>query len=139
MRVLEPLYLAGIFDGEGSFGNTVDAKGYRKLQLFIANDYKPLLDQIKVQFGGGVFESTPGSWQWTTGAADAMFVFLTTVLPHLTLKAKETSVAIAITSTIRAKGGGKLTDQELLVRERLFEMLTEATAERKKKFTKLRS
>ena len=134
MRILELPYVAGIFDGEGSTGNTTDNRGCRKLQLFIANDYKPLLEQIKVQFGGGVCESTPGSWQWTTGAADAMFAFLTAVLPYLVIKAKEASIALAITTTIREKGGGKLTDQEVLLRERLFEMLKEATLERKKKF-----
>lgn len=130
---LDAKYLAGFFDGEGSVSGTIDGNGYRKLQVTLANNYKPILEHVQAHFNGSLNISTHKCWQWCTGAADDMFTFLTYVQPHVIIKVREVAIALAITSVTKPKGG-RYTPHEILVRERLFEMLKEAGDERKKAY-----
>ncbi len=126
--MLDPKYIAGLFDGEGCIGQNFTNTGFRVLQVSISNNYKPVLDDLKLQFGGGVYPLNK-CFQWRIGAADDIFVFLTAVSPHLFIKKAEAAVALAISQTVGS--GGRLTDQTILLRERLFDMLTEAGDRRK--------
>ena len=131
--MLEPCYLAGFFDGEGSISPAHNNSG-RSLRVCLHNNYKPILDEVNEQFPGTVHkQGTSNCWQWTAQSASSQHAFLTFVLPHLKLRLEEAKIALAIVSTI-TKGRTKLTDQEFLVRETLFELLAAAADRRKQPF-----
>ena len=53
-------YLAGLVDGEGHIRLTTSNKGkYRKLypRLQVTNTYKPIIEELQVQYGGGIRHS----------------------------------------------------------------------------------
>lgn len=137
---LTPEYLAGFFDGEGSVGHVI-RNGRECLQISLSNNYKPILDAVEDKFdGGGVYKDTGSQkydsrcWKWHCSNNSVMKAFLTFVVPHLTFKQAEVSIALAILQTAHTQGRHQYTEQELLVRMRLFDMLDEAKAVRNRSF-----
>jgi LAGLIDADG DNA endonuclease family protein len=138
-HLVDAKYLAGFFDGEGSVCITENS-GSLTVGVHLPNNYKPVLDQVKSQFGGGLYKQAGTKcWKWSTLRADTSFIFLTYIYQYLIIKKKEVEIALAFLSTVKSQGEtGHMgyTDQELLLREKLYEMFTEAAKERKRPHAK---
>jgi len=102
------VYTAGLFDGEGciSIPKTKPSLKYRRitpsyeLQIKITNNYLPVLDWLKENYGGSIYLHSVklprnphpvGDWYLTATKASE---FLQSISPYLKIKDKEAIVAI---------------------------------------------
>jgi len=129
MGELTPQYLAGFFDGEGSVCITYDNSGQPKLRVSLANNYRPVIEQVKQQFSGSINRSSGNCYQWWLYKTEKMFQFLTYVKPYLIVKQKEVTIALTLLTTM-GTSGTRYTEQEVLVKARLCEMFMVAVRER---------
>lgn len=99
MPELDIRYLAGLFDGEGHITVTRNRAGQREYLTVgcgIANQYRPVLEQVKAQFGGNVYQQKPGErpvFAWIARSVE-MTAFLEAVLPHLQIKRRQAELGI---------------------------------------------
>lgn len=114
-------YLAGIIDGEGSFG--VYSAGTR---LSIANTHLPLLEWVKDFTGTGrIFQTQVSTltrrpcYQWDC-AARAIRVILPEVLPFMIVKRRKAELFIEYLSGIDPNSNAQLTQAEIDRRQRLI-------------------
>lgn len=117
---MTPQYIAGFFDGEGSVSiATNHTKTSRKnyyLKVQIANTFKDLLDQIKDNYGGYIWEVKKKtshhkqSYVWVVVSRQAER-FLTDILPHLLIKKPQALLGLEFQKRLTT-GGGKLKKEE---------------------------
>ena len=108
MGKLDLAYFAGFFDGEGCIqiaSQRRQWKGrpyrYYRLELVVASTNHWIIELMKFQFGGAVYEenreghpkSHRPAWRWMICARRAK-TFLEDVLPYLKLKRAEAEIAI---------------------------------------------
>jgi|SRR5690348_4248669 len=119
-------YLAGYFDGEGTVtiqfhSWTRRGKTYSGYQLHVAigNTYKPLLEEIRQQFGGKIDigkKRQPQHRQfyvWRATGTNAR-AFLQTVLPHLREKRQQVELALQMPHNAMR------TADDLLMQEQIY-------------------
>jgi len=105
-------YLAGVIDGEGSFGIVKRTEGsvasYR-LRLYITNSSQELMSWVKDRFGGRVHSRTKPSgtivhqWVSTDLAVESV---TRAVAPYLLVKRRHAEVALRFRASYRACRGG---------------------------------
>lgn len=120
VRELNRAYQAGIFDGEGTC-----FRERMHLKVGIAQANIPFLEAFKDEFGGSVYKTSEGNWQWSLTDAPSQLVFLRAISPYVKLKAREVAICIEICKIMPGRGA-KPDPRNQLLRERLFEMLKEA-------------
>lgn len=121
IKELKRAYQAGIFDGEGHC-----FRSQMHLKVGIAQANWPFLEAFREEFGGGVVETNPDNWQWNCMSAPEQLIFLRSIQPYLTLKAREVIIAIEICK-LTPPAGTNCDAKNQLLRERLFELLEQAS------------
>lgn len=120
-------YFAGIFDGEGwvsitrtrPYGRHVTPR--YSLYIGVANTYLPVLEAMKLLFGGSLGKTAKVNLQcyaWRLTSHNAVR-FLEALLPYLRIKRMQAEIGIEYMSVV-SDGRGRftrLTDEELAVRE----------------------
>lgn len=121
-RTLDPRYVAGFFDGEGSLTIGVAHPSRHEANKLPSHTFvagvtqagergKSLCWRFQRQYGGGVVQvnSNDGvrqeSWQWRIGLSDDVEAFLKEIRPHLILKVDEVDVGIRFVSHVRRHEG----------------------------------
>jgi hypothetical protein len=107
-------YLAGLFDGEGyircSFKKHHKArKRNMEFWIIVTNTYLPILDYLKANFGGGIYESPSRSskhkpsyfWKLTSRGA---FVVLSHMAPYLKIKREQANLVLRNKALITKQG-----------------------------------
>jgi hypothetical protein len=129
---LDPKYVAGLFDGEGTlFIARHKGSGHKRGWTFQARASitireKWLLEIWKEQFGGWKINTArqasskhAPAFAWAT--SDRRIIpFLDVVQPHLLLKAKQAMVVREFVELKAAHGYGPLSDEQYAERERLW-------------------
>lgn len=94
------IYLAGLIDGEGCLTFSKDNGRYRP-QLRLTSIYKPVLDWVKMLFGGNYYEIhrkyppySKTSYDWVLSTNQAIDL-VKNLLPYLKIKRKEAKVFIS--------------------------------------------
>ena len=126
-------YLAGLFDGEGHVTvtrNRAHTREYLTVGCGISNQNRSVLDEVREQFGGGVYcsnhatEIKKASYQWMARSTE-MTRFLEVVLPHLRIKRRQAELGIEFQKGMWPAGppGERLnrpvTEEEAARRERI--------------------
>ena len=87
-------YLAGLFDGEGSFSIQVGLRSYKSgtsaflspsmsVNLYYGHE---VLDHFQEAFGGKIYPYTKGGRRWNLGRREALIEATETLLPYLEIK-----------------------------------------------------
>lgn len=89
-------YLAGLFDGEGSFSIQVDMREYNKTKrknvrfnprMCMTIKYgSEVLDELVEEFGGTVYYYKNGQNRWNLGSREALIVAAERIYPYLRIK-----------------------------------------------------
>ena len=102
---MENAYAAGLFDGEGCISICGPLqRGGANLRVVLGNTYKPILEQLKAQFGGSVGLGRRATvcrltlWQWTL-SGDKAVRFLEIVFPYLVIKKEQAQIAFEFQKT----------------------------------------
>ena len=109
---LDPKYIAGFFDGEGSIGiyprswNRNHTIRYYVLVVSLGQSGskgKAILDELAFKFGGSVYQNTANGkkkvmWKWNVSANKAK-EFLRWMSPYLFIKREEASLGIQFQET----------------------------------------
>lgn len=99
VKHLNAAYLAGLFDGEGTVGVYSTNKGTTdNLKLSIANTFVPVLDQIKIQYGGNIYKRAGTCFAWHMDGIKVR-TFIETILPYAIIKQEQLNLAIAYLDT----------------------------------------
>ncbi len=118
--MIDVKYLAGLFDGEGHIGiSQTNPTGSHismifALQASIANNHRGVLEQIQIEYGGGI-SSSRNCWtlQWTSkNAAD----FLRKIEPYLIIKKEQADLALEFDRLVRQSSSQRkirLTNDEI--------------------------
>lgn len=124
----ELAYLAGIVDGEGSITITVSRQprfGYitrrHRLLFQVSNCDRRLMDWLVLTFGGNTSLTAADrkgrrGWHWTSKQSSAGAI-LTDLLPYLKLKRRQAEVALAFLAGWKARGGTRVSDEQLRHRD----------------------
>lgn len=117
-------YLAGIVDGEGSFG--VYSAGTR---LSITNTHKPLLEWVKDFTGTGrIWEVKRNQltkrpcYQWDC-AARAIRVILPNIIPYMIVKRRKAELFLEYLQGIEPNSNKPISEQEEIRRRSLIEQM----------------
>ena len=107
-------YLAGLFDGEGYIPCSFKKhhKGRKRNMEFwitVTNTYRPILEYLRVNFGGSIYESPSKSskhkmscfWKLTSRNA---FVVLSQIAPYLKIKREPANLVLSKKALITRKG-----------------------------------
>ena len=82
-------YIAGLFDGEGyvSF-KKIKGKNYRKYRIVIVNQYKGILDVLKLKYGGYIYKNANKKecWNWEMYKKETIKNFFKEIYPYLIIK-----------------------------------------------------
>lgn len=117
--VIDVVYAAGFFDGEGSIvSNRIASKrsASYKLHTSVMNTDRPVLDWLQAQFGGRIykheFANKPSNWragfQWHISQIDELEEFLVAIRPYLRIKRAITDNALEMVALKRrATGRGR--------------------------------
>lgn len=110
-------YIAGLFDGEGSIVIGRPGPREHELAITISNNYRPVLDEIALQYPGAVNPNRV-CWLYRAGHSAAED-FLKGVLPFLRIKQARAELALEFRRTFTSNGrrGPRLTDSVLESRE----------------------
>jgi hypothetical protein len=133
---INPAYLAGVFDGEGTVTFWESSSGQSVMQIAVAMSHQATVELFAQAFGGKVhaYKNTNGGQmhRWNVQGVRCQEA-LRALHPYLLTKKEQAEVALAFLTTI-CKPGQRLTDREQLYRHRLVGMLRELnTPERVKK------
>jgi len=119
-------YCAGVFDGEGCVTLTRDKELTYRLRLKITSTEYSVLAWIQEHFGGSIIlsrketDNNKESWDWYCKTEDQV-VFLLGILPYTIIKRAQ--IIEALNYHFEKQIGGKLTDEELTLREGYYERL----------------
>jgi len=116
-------YIAGFFDGEGHISiPKYKHRGYvnyrMTLRVGITNCYKPVLEELKKQYGGSLIEK---SWQKKKGqipcyewncSSNLAKLFLQDVISCLVVKKEQAELAIEFQNLMRKQGQTFKTEKE---------------------------
>ena len=116
-------YLAAIIDGEGciNISSRMAKGGIRpsfRLELIIANNYRPMLAHLRVLWGGSIHETRRGHYQLRFGARDTAQA-LKLCLPYFLVKGIQAKIALDFYRTFDAP----LTDEVVSIRAELKKAL----------------
>lgn len=120
---LHKAWLAGFFDGEGHVSASFYTSGVPSLSIGISNNCKPILDELKSEFGGNVYLHAGRTYNWLVGGRKAL-PFLTAISPYIVLKKEEVNIAIMFCGLTKGRWNYSL--QEDLVRRKVHQHLSEA-------------
>lgn len=93
------IYLAGIVDGEGCLTSSRQKNRRHKPALRIAGTYKPLMQWLKMLFGGNYYVIKPRkgqsktSYDWVLNTNQAIDL-VKSLLPYLKIKKREAEVFV---------------------------------------------
>ena len=112
---LSPQYVAGLFDGEGSFRiskggglpsrmcKTVESS--MTLYAQVVNTHRPVLEALCRQYGGGIYQNTKhankrwkSAWAWTISGKPAA-AFIQDIVEHLTIKKEQAEACLLFAET----------------------------------------
>jgi len=127
MPPLTAAYVAGLIDGEGCIGITVNNRRTKptyqaRIDVGMSEKALPLLEALRRQYGGSLSktrESTSAwgaAWRWALTSRAETTPFLRAIKPHLMLKAEQADLALRLLAMVgtlpkTADGKPKWTDQ----------------------------
>jgi hypothetical protein len=121
-------YIAGIIDGEGHIGlySCRDKKGWLRSVIGVCNTYKPLLDYLKITYGGCISEQRRDpnikhrpTFGWQIASKSACKKVLEDTLPYLTIKKEQ---AILLLEFCNTGGWRKMTTRDYEISRLLKEL-----------------
>ena len=107
-------YIAGLFDGEGSIVIGKTGPREHELAITITNNYKPVLDEVALQFPGAVNRNRL-CWIYRAGHQAAQ-EFLEAIYPFLRIKQLRAELALEFRRTFTGTGQ-RLSDSTLESRD----------------------
>lgn len=116
-------YCAGVFDGEGCVTLTKDGDSNYRLRLKITSTDYSVLTWLQDHFGGSInlsrkeTDNNKESWDWYCKTEDQV-VFLFGILPYTIIKRAQ--IIEALNYHFEKQNGGKLTEDEFVLRERYY-------------------
>lgn len=115
--MINPAYLAGLFDGDGGIRIREDLF----ISVSIANTYKPVLELLSIEFGGAITMNTISGigkrqcFSWNLPAGELRH-FLEFILPYSIIKRKQVLVALlALQERAAMSQGVPVPDKVLLL------------------------
>lgn len=122
-KMLSSEYLAGFFDGEGCvlIADRKSRNGRKRnyyLQVVLSQKKSDVLYQIKEQYNCFIKKYHGGDAYFLVLRNQHAVSFLKDVLPYLVVKLDEAILALAFYKRLN-KVGKQLTDEELIVREKM--------------------
>lgn len=97
LRIKEKIiFLAGVFDGEGSFGYWSKGKGVaREICMSVETTDEDMVKRFVIQFGGSFYkrearnpEKHKSTWQWRLKGSNA-YMTLKAMIPYMCLRRRE--------------------------------------------------
>lgn len=89
---MNPAYIAGIVDGEGSFYITRNSSTNYTACCSVGMTYRPLIDQLRAQYGGSFWqhpkEVNLTIWYWRV-TGHKLLTLLQDIRPYLRVKARQ--------------------------------------------------
>ncbi len=119
-------YCAGLFDGEGCITLTKGGDSNYRLRLKITSTDYSVLTWLQEHFGGSIIlsrketDNNKESWDWYCKTEDQV-VFLFSILPYTIIKRAQ--IIEALNYHFEKQNGGKLTEDELTLREKYYKKL----------------
>ncbi len=116
-------YCAGLFDGEGCITLTKGGDSNYRLRLKITSTDYSVLTWLQEHFGGSIIlsrketDNNKESWDWYCKTEDQV-VFLFGILPYTIIKRAQ--IIEALNYHFEKQNGGKLTEDEFVLRERYY-------------------
>ena len=116
-------YCAGLFDGEGCITLTKGGESNYRLRLKISSTDYSVLTWLQEHFGGSInlsrkeTDNNKELWDWYCKTEDQV-VFLFGILPYTIIKRAQ--IIEALNYHFEKQNGGKLTEDELTLRERYY-------------------
>jgi hypothetical protein len=133
--MLDPRYIAGLFDGEGCVSVCYSRLRYRvdgktpimalKIVVLISNTYKPILERLKRTYGGSICRTrrdervghkTGWSLRFTSTATQKRF--LKVIVPHLIIKRRQAKLGMLYLTTALI-GGHRPTPEQWKIRTKV--------------------
>lgn len=114
---MNPAYVAGIIDGEGSIGFSRVTETTMVPRVSVGNTNKKLLDDLKESFGGtvhvchkeGDLGNNKPTWEWKLSSSKSV-KFLEIIFPWLRIKRPQV-VLLFVWNLIRPGSGRQLDDE----------------------------
>ena len=117
---LDPVYVAGFFDGEGTLGIYSSANGRCTVKPVVAvsGQYRPTLELMQAQYGGSLYISRrrghddsnqrADCWRWQIHRQASILSFLNDVLSHLREKRVQAEIMVAaLTGKMDSRDAGR--------------------------------
>lgn len=90
------IYLAGLFDGEGTFSIQMSIRTYKGREsvnfgprMSMTLKYgSEVLEELKLAFGGEIYPYKDGIYRWSLGGREGLMAATNALLPHLRIKKK---------------------------------------------------